>query len=529
MHVFSLSEPRTHRSKVSLALSLLLLFGVSAAAAKDSVKTESGLVAGVRDAVGVTSYKGIPYAAAPVGSLRWKSPRPVPPWAGVRKADHFGPVCMQNDLKPGSFYQVEFYQKPQPVSEDCLYLNLWTAAKSVGERRPVMFWIHGGGFVEGSGSLPSFDGSALAKKGVVVVTINYRLGVFGFLAHPELTKESGYNASGNYGLLDQLAALKWVSRNIAAFGGDPQNVTIFGQSAGAASVVMLSVSPLAKGLFQRVIMQSGGFFGGATLTVAEEQGAEFAKSAGAASIAELRKIPAAHLLQKTTRPPDGKTNVSMFWPSIDGYFLIRPPKEVFEAAQQNCDSFLTGSTSDEGTTIFPTTITLEEYKKNVQTKLGTNAPEFLKLFPANTNQEAWRAQVDNLRDSMASASRFLVRLEAARGHKAFWYYFDRVPPGSDSEHYGAYHSSELVYVFDELNAVERPWQEWDRKLADIMSSYWVNFAATGDPNGQGLPPWPTYDARSDQSLELGNTIVPSHKPDRSRLEEMERNHIGFLM
>lgn len=509
---------------------LALLCTVNAAnAGNDAVKTESGLIAGVSDAQGVTSYKGIPYAAPPIGEFRWKAPQPAPSWEGVRKADHFGAVCMQNDLKPGSFYQVEFYQTPQPVSEDCLYLNVWASAKSGNERRPVMFWIHGGGFVEGSGSLPSSDGAALAKKGVVVVSINYRMGVFGFLAHPELTREGGHNASGNYGLLDQLAALRWVHQNIAAFGGDPMNVTIFGQSAGAVSVLMLSASPLAKGLFQHVIMQSGGFFGGADLRGAEEQGVQFAKSVGAANIAELRKIPAADLLKATTRPPDGKINMSTFWPSVDGYFLTRPPKEVFEVGQQNCNSFLTGSTSDEGTTIFPATITVEQYKQNVAARLGAKASEFLKLFPATTDHEAWRAQVDNMRDSMASASRFLVRIESATGYKAFWYYFDRVPPGRDSEHYGAYHSGELVYVFNELSTVDRPWQDWDRKLADTMSSYWVNFAATGDPNGKSLPKWPAYESKSDTSLELGDKILPSTKPDRGKLEEMEKNKFGMLL
>jgi len=363
----------------------------------------------------------------------------------------------------------------------------------------------------------------------VLVTINYRLGVFGFFAEPELTTESGYNASGNYGLLDQLQALRWVRKNISAFGGDPGNVTIFGQSAGAASVLFLATSPLAKELFKHAIVESGAFFEQGTLEDAEAHGEEFAKSLGAKQLSDLRKISASELLKKATAPPDGRTNISTFWPLIDGYFLPRDPKKVFDAGQQNCDSFLTGSTSDEGTTIFPTTITVEQYKANVRQKLGARADEFLKLFPASNDHEAWRAQVDNMRDSMAEASRYIVEKQSQEGHKSYWYYFRRVPPGRDSEHYGAYHSSELVYLFNELDKVDRPWQPVDRKLADAMSSYWTNFAKTGDPNGDGLPLWPSYDAATDPTLTLGDKIELDHQPDRARLDAMRKNQLGMLL
>ena len=230
------------------------------AALHKPVQTTRGMLQGIpgKDA-SVTVFRGVPYAAPPIGNLRWRAPQAAHSWAGIRHADRFGNICVQNPLKPGSFYQVEFYESPEPMSEDCLYLNLWTAASSASEKRPVMVWLHGGGFVEGSGSLPSFNGERLASKGVVLVTINYRLGVFGFLAHPELTAEDPHHASGNYGMLDQLEALKWVKANIQNFGGDPENVTIFGQSAGASSVLNLCASPLAKGYFRRAIVQSGGF------------------------------------------------------------------------------------------------------------------------------------------------------------------------------------------------------------------------------------------------------------------------------
>ena len=494
-----------------------------------TVQLDAGKIAGVADTTtGVTSYKGIPYAAPPLGDLRWKAPQAVTHWQGVRRGDHFGPVCMQDDLKAGSFYQVEFYQKPETKSEDCLYLNVWTAAKSASERRPVMFWIHGGGFVEGSGSLPSFDGASLAKKGVVVVTINYRLGVFGFLAHPELTKESIDHSSGNYGLLDQRAALEWVNRNITRFGGDPNNVTIFGQSAGAMSVVALVASPLDKRLIAKAIMQSGGFVPMTPLRQAEEVGASFVTDAGAHSIKDLRARSADQLMENVRSASKLTTGISRFGPIVDGYFLPADVFSIFTRNQENAVQFMAGSTADEGTTLLPPSITVAQYKALLERRFGAKAPEVLKLYPASSDAQAWRSQVDNVRDTMAAGALTLAEVREKEGAKTYLYYFDRSLPGRDSDHYGAFHSSELVYVFDNLSAVDRPWTEVDRKLADAMSTYWTNFAKSGDPNSSGMPQWPVWSTSTKLSLELGTTIRPAAIPDRARLEEFSKNHYSML-
>src|ERR1700733_14664671 len=314
----------------------------ASAALHKPVQTTNGTLQGVpgKDP-SVTVFRGVPYAAPPIGSLRWRAPQPVHAWAGIRHAGSFGNICVQNPLKPGSFYQVEFYESPEPMSEDCLYLNVWTAASSASEKRPVMVWLHGGGFVEGSGSLPSFNGESLATQGVVIVTINYRLGVFGFLSHPELSQESPFHASGNYGMLDQLQALKWVKANIQNFGGDPDNVTIFGQSAGATSVLNLCASPLAKGYFRRAIVQSGGFSQASDRKTQEAAGVSFARRMGATSIAELRAKPAAEVQQAGVPPPDGKgANLSRFGPNVDGYFLTTDPHQVFLAGGENTHSLM---------------------------------------------------------------------------------------------------------------------------------------------------------------------------------------------
>jgi len=513
-----------------LAVSLALAFGAhsvpASAAWNQPVKTASGLLQGVpgKDA-SVTAFLGVPYAAPPIGNLRWRGPQAVAAWGGVRKADKYGNVCMQNALKPGSFYQVEFYEKPEPVSEDCLYLNVWTAASSAQEERPVMFWIHGGGYVEGSGSLPSFNGENLARKGVVVVTINYRLGVFGFLAHPELSKESPYHTSGNYGMLDQLQALRWVKQNIRQFGGDPDNVTIFGQSAGASSVINLCASPLAKGYFRRAIVQSGGFGRGGDRKTQEEAGVAFARRVGVDSIAALRAKPAEEIQRIAIPPPDGKSaNVSHFGPYVDGYFLTAPPLEVFQAGAENTHSLMAGSLANEGTTLVPSPVTEAELKERIESRYGARSEEYFKIYPVHSDREAWQAAIDAVSDFMAFTALEIARVD--KQQPVFVYYFDRRPPGRDSERYGAYHSAELVYVFNNLDFVQRPWTESDRKLADTMSSYWVNFAKTGDPNSAGLPHWPAFGSTPERGLELGTYVKPATLPPTERLDALKDN--GFI-
>lgn len=519
-------------SLTAKGLLLGLLFSSSAlpasAALNQPVKTSSGLLQGTpgKDP-SVTAFRGVPYAAPPIGNLRWRWPQAAASWAGVRRADKFGSVCMQNALKPGSFYQVEFYESPEPMSEDCLYLNLWTAAKSAAEKRPVMVWLHGGGFVEGSGSLPSFNGESLAAKGVVIVTINYRLGVFGFLALPELSSESPFHTSGNYGLLDQLQALKWVKANIQNFGGDADNVTIFGQSAGASSVLSLCASPLAKGYLRRAIVQSGGFIQASDRKTEEQSGLKFVQRVGVDSLAGLRAKPAPEIQRIAIPPPDGTSaNVSQFRPYVDAYFLTIAPHDVFRAGTGNTHSLLAGSNANEGTTLVPTPVTEAQMKSRIETRYGSRAQEYFKIYPVHSDQDAWQATIDAVRDYMAGTALEIATVE--NKHPAYVYYFDRHPPGHDSDRYGAYHSAELVYVFDNLDSVKRPWTETDRKLARIMSSYWVNFARTGDPNGAGLPHWPTYGTTSARGIELGTQVKPGSLPPTARLDALKKNGFGSM-
>jgi para-nitrobenzyl esterase len=513
-----------------LAVVFSLLFaaqsGSAFAALNQPVKTASGMLQGIpgKDA-SVTAFLGVPYAAPPIRNLRWRGPQAAAAWGGVRHADKYGNVCMQNALKPGSFYQVEFYEKPEAISEDCLYLNVWTAASSAAEKRPVMFWIHGGGYVEGSGSLPSFNGENLARKGVIVVTINYRLGVFGFLAHPELSQESPYHTSGNYGLLDTVQALRWVKQNIQQFGGDPDNVTIFGQSAGASSVINLCASPLAKGYFRRAIVQSGGFGRGGDRKTQEEAGVEFANRVGVHSIADLRAKPAEEIQRIAIPPPDGKSaNVSHFGPYVDGYFLTAPPLEVFQAGTENTHSLMTGSLANEGTTLVPAPVTEAQLKSRIESRYGSRSEEYFKIYPVHSDEEAWQASIHAVSDFMAYTA-----LEIARDDKqkpVFVYFFDRRPPGRDSERYGAFHSAELVYVFNNLDYVKRPWTDVDRKLADTMSSYWANFAKTGDPNGAGLPHWPAFGSTPERGIELGTQVKLGTQPPTERLDALKKG--GFV-
>ncbi len=496
--------------------SLFFLFAaLPVLAAGDTVRVESGLLSGTSGAdPSVTVYKGVPYAAPPTGDLRWKSPKAAAPWKGVREAREFSAQCLQQPYPANSIYR----SAPQPMSEDCLYLNVWTAAKSAGDKRPVMVWIHGGALTRGSGSTPAYDGEALAKKGVVIVTINYRLGVFGFLAHPELTRESDRNASGNYALLDQIAALEWVKKNIAGFGGDPQRVTIFGESAGSWSVNYLMASPLAKGLFHRVIGESGGAFGQLQkLSQAEEMGKRFAASVGADSIAALRSKPGDELLASAAN--------ANFPPNVDGWLLPTTVYTIFAAGHQNDVPILVGFNSNEGTSLapWPATANAASYLELTRRRFGPKADEFLKIYPAENDEQAKAAHYDSYRDaSFGWQMREWARLQTKTGKsKAFLYYFSRVPPGPESARYGAYHAAEIPYVFNNLTLWKRSSEDTDRKLSEAMSAYWVNFATTGDPNGRGLPSWPAYRTSEDTALELGDTIKPVSKLHQAGLDFFE--------
>jgi para-nitrobenzyl esterase len=505
--------------KLILICAAAMAASVSRAAVPPVVKVDTGRVKGTL-ANGVAVFKGIPFAAPPVGALRWKAPRPAPHWPGVRNALEFGPRCMQ-----GNIYDDMIFRDKGP-SEDCLYLNVWTPAASAKAHVPVMVWIYGGGFAAGAASEPRQDGENLARKGVVVVSMNYRLGIFGFFAHAELAKESDRNASGNYGLLDQTAALEWVQRNIAGFGGDPRNVTIFGESAGSFSVSAQMASPLAQGLFQRAIGESGAFFSlhpPQTLAATQEADRKFAESIGAHSLADLRAMPAADLLAAATKP-----NTVRFSPDIEGYFLPRSVPEIFASGQQSHVPLLAGWNHDEGgyRTIFekdePTAAHFVAFAK---TRFGDKADEFLKLYPAGTDEQAKRSAQDFAGDQfIAFATWKWIEMQGATGHATVYRYeFDDAPPAPvNGEAHGAYHSAEIEFVFGNLAFKDLPWRPQDKALSDLMSTYWSNFAKTGDLNGPSLPHWPAYNAEASypvMHLDASSQAAPDEH--RARYEFLD--------
>jgi len=479
----------------------------------DPLRVEGGLVSGV--SLGdVRAYKGIPYAAPPVGDLRWRPPLPVKPWDGVRACTDFGPSCPQPRPMIGD--------EPVKASEDCLFLNVWTAAKAADEKRPVMLWIHGGGYTTGSGSSKIYDGEALARQGVVLVTINYRLGPFGFFAHPLLSKESDKGVSGNYGLLDQMAALRWVKTNIAAFGGDPERVTIFGESAGAGSVCHLMVSPLAKGLFHRAIAQSGTgqnahrhlretWFG---MEAWEKTGERLARQLGCDTasdpLAALRAKSADEILT-TANPAQGLFGRgTKYWPVVDGWVIPDEPALLFEAGKQHPVPLIIGSNADE-ITIYLRQLPISNvagYHALMRLFFKERAAEVLKLFPATADAEVQAAINRAMTDcSFLTPAKAVARDMAKVKERAFFYHFTRVPPFGQSRNLGSFHSAEIPYVFGNLTGL---WalDPKGKDLAGAMSACWARFAATGDPNGPGLPPWPAYNAKGDPYLEFGDAVKP---------------------
>lgn len=420
---------------------------------------EGGEVIGVPSGTpNVCIYKGIPYAAPPVGDLRWKQPQPVKPWKGIRQCDTFGAASLQGDQTPGSFYWKEFYQGGDPKrSEDCLYLNVWTPAAGKPEAKlPVIFWIHGGAYMGGYGHEIEFSGDAYAKKGVILVTINYRLGMCGFLAHPLLTAENDGKGSGNYGLFDQLAALKWVKRNISAFGGNPDNITVMGQSAGAGSVQALISSPLTKELIQRAIIQSGGGLGGIisakSLKEAEQQGSDMWEAVGVSTLKEMRAYPAEKFQEVLMKYMQQQKSFGLpYSPCVDGELLTAPLDETARNGQELDIPYLIGYTSED------------------------LMPEVMKK----------------------AATDWSLLLEQQGRKPAYVYCFSRDLPGEDmpsaqgafGDMKGAFHSSELWYMFGTLGKCWRPMEKADYELSERMVSYWTNFAKTGNPNGEGLPQW----------------------------------------
>jgi para-nitrobenzyl esterase len=456
------------------------------------VSVEGGTIGGTLED-GLTVYRGIPFAAPPVGALRWRAPQPVAKWDGVRQADTFGPACGQGTRAPSPA------DRGPGTSEDCLYLNVWTPAKTAGERVPVLVWIYGGGFNGGSTSDPTASGEKLAKKGVVLVSIAYRVGQLGFLAHPGLSAETPNRVSGNYGLLDMIAGLQWVQRNIAAFGGDPRRVTIFGESAGGIAVSMLCASPLAKGLFHGAISQSGGSFGPPRpvtmpgenlkrLADAERSGDAYAKSAGAASIGDLRNVPADKL-------PAGGRGMGMAWPIIDGWVIPDDQYKLYEAKRYNDTPILVGYNSDEGASFSPAK-TPEDHVAAVKARYGPFAESLLKAYPAGSTTVPKTAR-DLTRDAAFGWHTWIwARLQAKTGKsKAFYYYFDQhpdYPADSPRAGYGTPHGADVAYVFQHLNPSNPQTTKDDVAISDAMATYWTNFAKRGDPNGAGLPSWPAF-------------------------------------
>jgi len=471
--------------------------GLLAAAPIKPVRTETGLVEGVPGTdKSITVFKGIPYAAPPVGRRRWRAPGPPLKWSGVRAAAQFGASCIQTIVQEKKPWTYEFMAHGE-VSEDCLFLNIWTPPVGASGKHPVFVWLHGGANTEGSGSIDAYDGEGLARKGVIMITINYRLGIFGFFTHPELSVEAPSHVSGNYALLDQIAALEWVRRNIAAFGGDPNRVTIAGQSAGAFDISCLIGSPLAKGLFQRAIMESGGVTGGGNtreLSSSEQEGTRFAQAKNAHSLAELRAMPWTDLFASVPNGP-------RFGPVIDGHVL---PAKGFV----NDVPTLVGSNADENGASPNPNITLAQFKAQAQ-RLGDLATEFLKAYPASTDDQARAGANEAARDRQRVAMfEWAAARAGAAKTAAYLYYYNHVLPGPDSQQYGAFHTSEVPYVLNSLAKSSRPFTADDRKVAELLSSYWANFAKNGNPNGAGLPPWPSAGEPPRTIMEIGDRCAP---------------------
>jgi para-nitrobenzyl esterase len=476
------------------------------------VKTNSGLVSGTVNKTGdILIFKGIPFAAPPIGELRWKEPQRVKPWKGIRKCDSFGPNAMQPKPVPSGAYGPEILiPATDAISEDCLYLNVWTPVKHAGKKLPVMVIIHGGGFTTGSGSISLLNGEAMAKKGVVVVTINYRLGVFGFLAHPDLTKESPHQSSGNYGILDQIAAFQWVRENISAFGGDPENITADGGSAGSCSMLTIIASPLGKGLFKRAISESGPLFKPnecRILQQAEQEGLETMTKKGATSLDEMRKLPANLLL----------IGDHLRLPVVDGYVLSDHILNIFSTGKQNGVDLIIGY--NEGDEDFGRPISsAAAFTANAKNTFGGNADKFLQLYPAHTDKEAERSQVLLSRDRVFAWGNYnWAKYQSANGrYKVWYYYFSRAAPGNPN--YGAFHGCQGAYVLHNLHRWKKSFPNWDIQLSNIMSDYWVNFAATGNPNGKNLPSWPAFTDQNTRVLEFGDDIKAIDLPAMKSFE-----------
>jgi para-nitrobenzyl esterase len=473
---------------------------------------------------GLVIYKGVPFAAPPVGELRWREPQPVQPWKGIRSANEFAPACMQNTVSmPG--------EAPPPTDEDCLYLNIWAPA-SGGRSLPVFVWIYGGGYNSGSASMPLYWGDQLARRGVIVVTIAYRVGPLGYLAHPSLTQESSHHTSGNYGLMDQIAALQWVQTNIHAFGGDRRRVTIAGQSAGSMAVSMLMASPRAKGLFQRAIGQSGGLFEPLQLAPfyllanAEHDGEQYAATLGAKSIEDLRRLPAKDLMTGAAG--------HITHPVIEPYTLPASPYDVFTNGRQNDVPLLLGSNAEEARALVDvSSVRAATFESELHDAFGpVISPEAMAAYPHRTDEEAKAARLDIERDIRFGWDMWCwARLQAVTGREpVYYYYFTQKPPFPANSTYaawGASHYAELWYMFDHLSQEPWQWTAADKRLADEMTTYWVNFVRTGNPNSSNLPEWTPYTRAHPSVAYLGTPITFGPRDHIEQLQAIDAAYEGL--
>ena len=488
------------------------------------VPTETGLVNGYyHENTGVTIFKGIPYAAPPTGELRWKPPQPAAAWKGVRECIAFSASPMQN--KPVSFLMIgpEFVVPQEPLSEDCLYLNIWTGAKSPNEKRPVLVWIYGGGFITGGAAAPGYSGEALAAQGIIFVSFNYRLGIFGFLAHPALTAESDHHSSGNYALMDMLAALDWIKKNISAFGGDPDRITIAGQSAGSASVNCLLASPIAKGKFRAAIGESGSLvlenpiLHMRSLSNAESEGVKIAERLNAKDLDALRHIPAEELQKKAS---------GFYAPVVDGWIMPASVSEVYQKGGQIHVPLLTGWNGDEGL-IFG--ISSKENFARQARDFGKDSNLFKKYFPSATDEESIRSQIALAVDKTIGLSQYTWALEQNKdgNAKTFLYQFTRKPPAEgDQKKFGAYHTAEIGYALHNLDSIRRKWEPVDRQLEKQISAYWVQFVKTGNPNRDGLPDWGAFSNAHPTAINFGDSTIVGTLPDKAALDFLSAHYPG---
>jgi para-nitrobenzyl esterase len=462
------------------------------------VKTEGGYISGTQED-SIYIFKGVPFAAPPVGRLRWQEPKALETWSDTLDCKKFAASPMQNDPKPFMMWTEEFISPPRPLSEDCLYLNIWSGANSADEKLPVLVWIYGGGFNSGSAACAIYDGKALATQGIIYVSVNYRVGVFGFMAHPDLTKESLHHSSGNYGLMDQIAALRWIRNNIASFGGDPEKVTIAGQSAGSFSVQSLVASPLTKDLFRGAIAQSGAMTRGPAMNLgaAEKIGSSLSQRFKATSVSSLRELSADSMLSLANTLPFG----SLF-PVIDGYVIPEDVNTIFGKKQHQDVAVMAGWVTGDAALAIRQPKSAKDFREDAKRTYKEKSPEFLKLFPADTEESARTSQQKLGILNFAGLGDY--KWARSNSNDTYIYQYSYIPTDKpDFPNYGAFHTSEVPFALHTLALWQRPWKQSDYDVEKYMSAYWVNFVKTGNPNGKGLPEWTKYETEEGVIMELG--------------------------